>query len=153
MLSTSFSERLWRDYSFPYGWGAKAAGKKNALRYLRGSLSEEVVKTSKGWNKGMMPQRFDHALYWLFTASLAPVLYAAVFKLPVAASWTSTQVAGFIAVGPVVAAMVIGVVMRDKRSPRWPFHKEGVVGAFGWHLVMCTLIVVLPSKSASQSAS
>ena len=31
---------------------------------------------------------------------------------------------------------------------RWPFHKESVVGSFGWHTVMCLAIVVSPTFHA-----
>ena len=124
---------------------AKAAAKGHdpGLRYLRGSLTAEAVKTCKG--KGACPSRLDHAAYWLFTASLPVVLYAAVFRVGPAASWKPEHVALFLSVGPVVMALLCGIMMRDSRSPRWPFHKEGIVGAFGWHLIMCVLTIVLPT--------
>ena len=52
--------------------------------------------------------------------------------------------------GTPIAAMWGEPVIRHtwppcSRSPRWPFHKEGIVGAFGWHLIMCVLTIVLPT--------
>lgn len=127
---------------------AQAKTKPSAsLKYLRGSLISELTKslTKPKLNSGVWPKSIDHAAYWTFTATLAPVLYGSVFQVGAVAEYSPSAVAAFISVGPVAFALLCGLAMRDSRSPRWPFHKEGVIGSFGWHLVMCTLIVVVPT--------
>eukprot|EP01043_Picozoa_sp_COSAG02_P037146 COSAG02_NODE_2768_length_8063_cov_17.175163_2_plen_292_part_00 len=127
---------------------AQAQTKPSAsLRYLRGSLISELTKslTKPKLNSGVWPKSIDHAAYWAFTAALGPVLYAAIFQVGAVAEYSPAAVAAFISVGPVAFALLCGLAMRDSRSPRWPFHKEGIIGSFGWHLIMCTLIVVVPT--------
>jgi hypothetical protein len=61
----------------------KSSAPSAALRYLRGSLAGELTKsaTKPKLNSGIWPKSGDHAAYWCFTTSLAPVLYGAVFKV------------------------------------------------------------------------
>ena len=121
------------------GGGKKQAALASRRAYLRGSLTL----------RGALPARSDHAAYWLFTATLPVVLFAAVAKPACCTAFltklTPATVAAYLSVGPAIAALVLSVVMRDRRSPRWPFHKEGIVGSFGWHLFMCVMTIVLPT--------
>ena len=36
-------------------------------------------------------------------------------------------------------------MLGDKKSARWPFHKEDVIGKFGGHLVVGFMVGVLPA--------
>ena len=40
------------------------------------------------------------------------------------------------AVGPIVMGCAMLVIFNDRKSWRWPFHKDKVVGSFGFHLVV-----------------
>ena len=48
------------------------------------------------------------------------------------------------AVGPIVMGCAMLVIFNDRKSWRWPFHKDKVVGSFGFHLVVGWMVAVWP---------
>jgi len=46
--------------------------------------------------------------------------------------------------GPVLMGFLLQFFGKDKFSAFWPFHKEGIVGTFGLHLVVGFCFTVLP---------
>jgi len=98
----------------------------------------------------------DHLCYSLFTASLFFIIWQmCVFvanehtnsglDFLLAYFRTHPEVFGFfVGFGPLIAAFVLWASTRDSLSPRWPFQKEAIVGAFGFHFTFGTLIVAMP---------
>ena len=54
-------------------------------------------------------------------------------------------VAAMVSMGPLVVAVVLALAAQDRFSLRWPFHKEPVIGTFGFHLVLSFLATVVPT--------
>jgi len=49
-----------------------------------------------------------------------------------------------LAVGPIVSGVIIRAFGDDKMSLRWPFHKDAVLGSFGFHIVVGFCFTVIP---------
>eukprot|EP00041_Stephanoeca_diplocostata_P021028 m.481822 g.481822 ORF g.481822 m.481822 type:complete len:464 (-) comp21717_c0_seq29:122-1513(-) len=86
-----------------------------------------------------LPARADHAMYWIFTASM-PLVLGLGFKR----AWHPHLVAMYTALGPLVAAWCCARWHGDKQALLWPFHKETLAGSLGCHLVLGMLMTVLP---------
>eukprot|EP00656_Telonema_subtile_P041554 TRINITY_DN4675_c0_g1_i2.p1 TRINITY_DN4675_c0_g1~~TRINITY_DN4675_c0_g1_i2.p1 ORF type:complete len:253 (+),score=57.93 TRINITY_DN4675_c0_g1_i2:161-919(+) len=54
-------------------------------------------------------------------------------------------VAALVAVGPVLAGLIGCVVSKDSFSMRWPFHKDTILGGFGFHVLVGFLFCILPT--------
>jgi len=90
-----------------------------------------------------LPNSWDHAAYH--------ISYCAIFALFANAivNGGSSDVerhvlAALFAAGPVAAALLLCVAVGDSMTWRWPFVKEKVAGAAGFHLVVGVLLCVLP---------
>lgn len=55
-----------------------------------------------------------------------------------------TAMALAVAIGPMIFAMVLLTLYRDNKSFRHPFHKDGIIGSFGFHVLVGTVMVVMP---------
>jgi len=53
-------------------------------------------------------------------------------------------VAALVAVGPVVAGLLGCILSKDRFSLRWPFHKDSLLGGFGFHVGVGFFFCVLP---------
>ena len=54
------------------------------------------------------------------------------------------RISAMMAVGPIVMGCAMLVIFNDRKSWRWPFHKDKVVGSFGFHLVVGWMVAVWP---------
>eukprot|EP00300_Choanocystis_sp_HF-7_P012229 c17800_g2_i1.p1 GENE.c17800_g2_i1~~c17800_g2_i1.p1 ORF type:complete len:432 (-),score=65.23 c17800_g2_i1:612-1907(-) len=84
-------------------------------------------------------------VYFTFTALLTAtvVAFASQDNQPHPA-WMCMGMGALLAVGPIVFGMGLLLALGDTLSPRWPFHREAVVGAFGLHLLIGALFCVVP---------
>lgn len=104
-------------------------------------------------NRGM-------GVYFVATAAIFAVFLAAILDsepdgiglrlrtlhLSVAGiSLGAPQLVGLlVSVGPVVAGLVGCVLSRDRFSLRWPFHKDSLLGGFGFHALVGFFFCILP---------
>lgn len=103
--------------------------KNKSKTYLSGSIRPADA----------LPARPDHALYWIFTASVPFVL---VFGLT--RGWHAHAVALYTAFGPFAAAWGCARWHGDKQALLWPFHKERLMGSLGSHLLLGIVMTALP---------
>eukprot|EP00041_Stephanoeca_diplocostata_P017897 m.369347 g.369347 ORF g.369347 m.369347 type:complete len:87 (+) comp20850_c2_seq1:262-522(+) len=54
------------------------------------------------------------------------------------------QVGALVSAGPVGAAIFLRILFGDGMSMWWPFFKEPLIGSLGLHLVVGTVLTVLP---------
>lgn len=59
-----------------------------------------------------------------------------------------TAVAFTVTIAPILVALLLCVASGDKKSWRWPFQKERVLGAFGMFLLLGVLVCVVPMYHA-----
>jgi len=101
------------------------------------TLQYQGIKTSG-------PRGFSCYMLLSCLMLLAPIVFPAVSQQPL--DWSSARlVAALCAFGPILLAAVLMQVLGDKKSARWPFHKEEVIGKFGGHLFVGFMVGVLPA--------
>jgi sterol desaturase/sphingolipid hydroxylase (fatty acid hydroxylase superfamily) len=112
-----------------------------------GKSTEKKVWSAQGY---LGLQEGDHMCYTAFCiAATVLVLWGAVnatSPAPVTQLGSvpiGTLVGAVIGYGPVVVALLLSLAY-DKMNWRWPFHKERLVGAFGFFVVMGWAVVLLP---------
>lgn len=143
----TFRERLGKSkqYTGEWGKGGITGGKEGAV----------ASKKRKAWSVHGhlgLPADIFHSLYTLFWASLVPLMWwAAVTNktaVPNVQEWNGFSVeflAAFaVSHAPVLVAMVLCVMARDRMSWRWPFQKEKILGTFGFFFVLGYVSCVLP---------
>ncbi|CAE8616297.1 unnamed protein product, partial [Polarella glacialis] len=111
-------------------------------------------KEKKVWSAGsyLGLQTGDHLIYTLFCLFTTCVLVWAAVSNPLSEAPDSsvlgvplaTCVASLVAYGPVAFAMLL-CAFYDKMSWRWPFHKDRVVGSFGFFVLAGWLACLLPT--------
>jgi hypothetical protein len=57
----------------------------------------------------------------------------------------ANNLAFLVGVGPIIYGLVVLALAGDAMPYMWPFHKEKIIGATGIHLVIGTLMAVLPT--------
>eukprot|EP00301_Raphidiophrys_heterophryoidea_P023633 c7445_g1_i2.p1 GENE.c7445_g1_i2~~c7445_g1_i2.p1 ORF type:complete len:454 (+),score=113.39 c7445_g1_i2:1-1362(+) len=103
------------------------------------------------------PPASDHLAYSAFTCALFYVAWRMCLFVaaPVSASGFDLFLLNLlraypvmfgllVSVGPVAAAYLLWASSKDSLPARWPFQKEAILGAFGFHAVAGGLVVLLP---------
>ena len=100
-----------------------------------------------GW-----PASWDHCVYTVFWLALFVVGWWGAAGNHAGESVAGVPVAPLlgvvIAYSPVAVAMLLAWVSGDRLSYRWPFHKEKIVGSFGFFVAVGWLFCILPMYHA-----
>ncbi|CAE8651740.1 unnamed protein product [Polarella glacialis] len=120
----------------------------------KGDSEAAAAEEKKVWSAGsyLGLQTGDHLIYTLFCLFTTCVLVWAAVSNPLSEAPDSsvlgvplaTCVASLVAYGPVAFAMLL-CAFYDKMSWRWPFHKDRVVGSFGFFVLAGWLACLLPT--------
>jgi len=124
----------------------------------QGEIKEVQQGEKEGLKKGktgtltiadMLPS-FEQGCYNVTFCAILCIVYAALVGGYGVERWhigpigASSIVGGLLSFGPIVAGLVIHLFGTDKLSLKWPFHKENTFGPFGFHLIVCSAVTVLP---------
>ena len=135
---------------------------KKPATYMLGGLS-------LAW---AFPRSADHALYWVrssscqcgsaamshhlplillrntaqvFTSLLPLLLLKKLSSANFLGRWPLWGLPLFVTLGPLLWALALALLFKDRQSPLWPFHKEGVFGRLGFHLLFGVIMVLYPT--------
>jgi len=119
------------------------------------STKQKEAASNKVWSSTGylgMPVNSAHAVYTSFWIILGVSLWQVLEQSTKASRplndmfgpHTPKLVASIVAYSPVIVAMLLCAAYGDRMSWRWPFHKEKVIGTFGFFLVLGWLGCILP---------
>lgn len=137
----------------------------------RGAGSERQAHTVKDIHKSSstvwardsylgLPSNWTHAVYTLFWMALWLLCWYGFVRNQGVARRDS--IAGVpveiltpltLVYGPLVLALLLNVLSGDSFSWRWPFHKERLLGQFGFFVVLGQVAVLMPVYHAAKWAS
>jgi len=113
-----------------------------------GPEKEKKSETKKelGWWQGVVPgvaQGFYNVTFLVICVVVAIVVVEGE-KSVLGRILSDQFVAASLAVGPILVGIVLQFIGNDKFSALWPFHKEALVGVFGFHLLIGFCFTAVP---------
>eukprot|EP01060_Flectonema_neradi_P011667 TRINITY_DN1869_c6_g1_i1.p1 TRINITY_DN1869_c6_g1~~TRINITY_DN1869_c6_g1_i1.p1 ORF type:complete len:447 (+),score=52.69 TRINITY_DN1869_c6_g1_i1:87-1427(+) len=89
------------------------------------------------------PTKVDHILYWVYTIFLFYSVYLEAIGEGIMGGVYGCALN--VAFGPPIVGLVLMTIFGDPQSYLWPFQKEKLFGAAGFHLVAGFFFVLLPT--------
>ena len=129
--------------SMPFDFSSGTFRDKMRINAAPLSVEKNRHRPVISWSD-LLPATIADLVYSLATLGIATVLLGRIAGGGMLDVLGPKEMGMLVAIGPVIAAMVLWWTFGDSLQMTWPFHKEKVLGKFGIHFVLGVCLTCLP---------